>query len=98
MALFAQTATGFEGWLPLMGQLGTGAVLAWFLWYTVSVAGPAKDKEHAETIRQINKEFNETLERVVNKFDVALSAERQAREADREKWQAWCRNLGPPRE
>lgn len=75
--LLAQAATppltGFEGWLPLVGQGVTSAVLAWFMYYTVSVAGPAKDKAHSETI-----------EKIVNKFDSALSAERSARETSRE--------------
>lgn len=41
----------------LLGNVGIGGILAWYLWYTTSVAQPRQAEIQAEIIRRIVEEF-----------------------------------------
>lgn len=87
LAQAATAAAAAEGWLPLVGQLTTGGVLVWYLWYNVSVTQPAIAKEHREAISEI-----------VEKFDASLKEEREWRTSElsslREKFRCLAANGG----
>lgn len=80
------TPTDFQSWVNVVvGQFGTMGILVWHLWYQTSVAGPAKDKAHAELI-----------ESIVAKFDATIETLRKDRETDRNSFKDICRGQ-PPR-
>lgn len=62
------TAASPKSWSELINELGVPGVLAWYLYYTTSVAGPRRDKEHRDQLAAI-----------VAQFSADLAAERQSR-------------------
>ena len=80
-------------WMQVLGPLGVAGILAWFMWYTVSVAGPAKDKEHREALceleekhtadmKEMSKENNDTIRAIVGEMREDREKDRQARRED----------------
>jgi hypothetical protein len=71
MELLAQAETLQINWGTILGALGPTGILVWFVWYKTSVSDPAKDKQ-----------FTETLDKIVSDFRLELREERTARAAE----------------
>ena len=79
LLLFAQSAvtvdTGIGPVLQIAGPLGVGSILAWFMWYTVSVTLPKKDEA-----------FTKTLEGIEDKQSKAIVEMQQTYLRERTEW------------
>lgn len=62
------TPIGDLNWTSIATNLGVGVTLAWYMYFTVSTAIPA-----------MQRQFTETLDRISDKFERSLEAERKAR-------------------
>jgi hypothetical protein len=70
--------------MQYLGPLGVATILAWFMYYQTSVAGPAKDKLHAEERRLDQERHSASMNALVNEFR-AESKEQRSAEAERMK-------------
>lgn len=80
-------------WVTMFSGLGVLTILVWFLYHQTSVAGPAKDKEHREAMREmhtehtvamkeISKEHEDTIRALVSDLKEDREKDRQARRED----------------
>jgi len=54
--------------MSIAGPLGVGAILAWYMWYTVTVILPMKDKVHSELLEKQVAKHEEVVNRIVMEF------------------------------
>ena len=78
----ANDVGAYQFWATVIGQVGIGGILAWFLYHQTSVAGPAKDKEHREAMKEIATQNNDTIRHVVGEIREDRERDRQARRED----------------
>lgn len=75
--------------------VGTPAVLAWYLWYHQTVAGPRKDQTQSEQLEklqatqvqqltQLQQMYEARIDKIVDQFLEALAEERVERRRENE--------------
>lgn len=77
--------TDYDAWVNLVGNGATVGVLAWHLYYSQTVSGPAKDALYTTTFREISKANTEAHEKTLDRFEKQLEAHRTAIEKLREQ-------------
>lgn len=87
MFLIAQDGTLPHGIMEYLGPLGVGAILAWYLWYTVSVVLPKKDLEFKESMVKQCDKHEAIVGKIVEEFRQE-SREQRAAEHERAKTSA----------
>lgn len=70
--LLAQ-APVLDGWMPLVGQVTTGGVLVWYLWYTTTVTFPKISDDHLKRIEEIAAKHDATIDKLVASQDAAIN-------------------------
>ena len=60
-SLIAQIPAPTSEWAGLIGQMGIGGVLVWYLYYTTSVLMPRLHEQHQAAIDVIINQFREDL-------------------------------------
>lgn len=77
--------TDFNAWINLVGNGATVGVLAWHLYYSQTVSGPAKDAIYTTTFREISTANREAHEKTLDRFEKQLELHRTAIEKLREQ-------------
>lgn len=64
----AEVPVSLPGIMQIAGPLGVGAILAWFMWYTVSVVLPQKDKDFIIAMKEKDQKHEEVVNKIVDEF------------------------------
>lgn len=76
----------------LVSSLGIAGVLVWFLYHTTTKTIPEKDEAHRSEVKEITKNYSDTVQNVTNKFADTLKEERVYRQQEVEMLKGWIRN------
>jgi len=57
-----------SGWLNSGGIMVMIPLFSWWIWYTTSISGPRKDREHREHVKELNTQHAGTIENIVTEF------------------------------
>ena len=68
--------------MTVVGPLGIAGVLVWYLYYRTTVTDPKTAELHREERERALKDFRETLDKIVERFDKSLNSEREHRERE----------------
>lgn len=76
----------------IVSSLGIAGVLVWFLYHTTTKTIPEKDAAHRSEVKEITKNYSDTVQGVTNKFADTLKEERVYRQQEVEMLKTWIRN------
>lgn len=77
-----------QTWGSPVTSLGVAAILAWFLWYTVTTLIPGMHREHTAANEKLHAEHLATTERIVQQFTDSMREERELRVREAEMMRA----------
>jgi len=84
MFLIGQELPKTIDFMEYLGPLGVGAILAWYLWYTVSVVLPKKDLEFKDAMTKQCDKHEAIVGRILQEFREE-SKDQRASEHERAK-------------